>query len=129
MINLFKKKDKNALSDKAISDILIYYTLNLFGKDKNEVIEFCQDLDLTEKEAEDGITSYLTLLDNNCILGIMMENNKVFKVNIWLNNKVSKTDQKNLEIFTITHDSEYYFFNLKDKSVGRYLIAFESKIY
>lgn len=130
-------KDKNKLNNNFISDILIGYTLNLMGKNEEEILLFFKDIKLVRINEEEGLTKFFGLLDNGCIIMVILENNKVFKVIIWLNNKLSKEDTKNLDLFYITHEDEYYFYNLFDnskeipekKAINRYMIAFESKIF
>ena len=125
----FKRKERNNLNDKSISDVLIYYTLNLMGKPKSKVKDFIKELEFNESVSKKGTVNFTALLENNCVLGISQEENKVFKVNIWLNNKLSKGDLNNLMSFGRMHDEEYFCYNLKDESVKKYMIAFESKIY
>lgn len=127
-MRLFKKKDRNLLFKTSISDVLIGYTLNVIGNSKENIIQELKKLEFTEKPLENGAT-LLALLDNNCILGISLENDVAFKINIWLNHKVTNTDSKNLDLFALLHENDYYFYKLLDEDVNRHLIAFESKIY
>jgi hypothetical protein len=132
---LFKQKDKNKLNNGFISDHLIEYTLKLMGKNRDEVSVFLNDIEHGKDNNQAKITVFSNL-NNGCILGISLENNKVFKINIWLNNKPSKDDLQNLYLFEMTHKSEYYLCSLLDnslvvnnKSLCKHMIAFESKIF
>ena len=132
----FRQKDKNQLDNRSISDYLIGYTLNLMGKNRDEVLVFIKEIQHEEDITPSGLTVFKGILGNGCLLGISLEKNKVFKINIWLNNKPSKGDLENLYLFGMTHESEYYLYNLFDNSkeankkpFNRYMIAFESKIF
>ncbi len=132
---LFKKKDKNKLNNQFISDYLIENTLKLMGSGRDEVSTMFNNKDLG-KENDQNILTVFSKLNNGCILGISLENNKVFKIIIWLNNEPSKADLENLYLFETTHKNEYYLSNLLDnnlvinnQTLSRHMIGFESKIF
>lgn len=130
-MRLFKRKDKNKLNEFNISDVHIGYSLNLMGKSKKEVIEYLQKEEFVKEDLSDsGTTSLLYILENQCVLGVSIQADKVFKLNIWLNQKPSDNDLKNLDFFHKTHEDEYIFYTMKDTGfLNRYLISLESKIY
>jgi hypothetical protein len=132
---LFEKKDKNKLNNQFISDYLIENTLKLMGAGRDEVSTIFNNQELGKENEQNSLTVF-SKLNNGCILGISLENNKVFKINIWLNNKPSKADLENLSLFEMTHKNEYYLCNLLDNSLvinnqtlSRHMIGFESKIF
>jgi hypothetical protein len=128
----FKKKDKNKLNNHFISDILIGYTLNLMGKSDEDVINYFEGIKIGSKTDDKGITRFMGILSNGCVFLVLLENKKVFKINIWLNNKPSKGDSENLNFFQLTHEAEYYLYSLFDnrvKGANKNMIAFESKIF
>jgi hypothetical protein len=132
---LFEKKDKNKLNNQFISDYLIENTLKLMGAGRDEVSTIFNNQELGKENEQNSLTVF-SKLNNGCILGISLENNKVFKINIWLNNKPSKADLDNLSLFEMTHKNEYYLCNLLDNSfvinnqtLSRHMIGFESKIF
>lgn len=129
MMEFFKPKDKNRINGGFISDTLIGFTLNLIGQTKDKVAQFFGNTAFYENVTEKGVLSLTAMLNNKCVLGISLEKGIVFKINIWLNHKPSKEDIENLQLFKATHKDEYYFIYTLDESIGRYVIAFESKLY
>lgn len=132
----FKKKDRNQLNNHLISDVLIGYTLNLMGKPEEDVVNYFEGMKVVSNINDEGITQFKGMFSNRCLFSVLLENNKVFKIIIWLNNKPSKRDSENLDMFQLTHEKEYHLFNLLDninlpnnKSFNKYMIAFESKIF
>lgn len=130
-MRLFKRKDRNKLNQNTISDVLIGYSLNLMGKSKEETNDYLQNVEFVkENTTENETISLLFILENECVLGVSIQEDKVFKLNIWLNQKPSENDLKNLELFHLTHENEYIFYTLKDTGfLNRHLISLESKIY
>ncbi len=132
----FIKQDKNKLNNHFISDVLIGYTLNLMGKSEEDVIKYFDGIEITSNTNDEDITQFGGKLSNGCIFLVLLENKKVFKIIFWLNNKPSKRDSENLNMFQLTHENEFHLFNLFDnskiankKSFNMHMIAFESKIF
>jgi hypothetical protein len=108
-MGLFKAKDKNRINGGFISDTLIGLTLNLIGQTKDKTVQFLGNADFYENVTKEGALSLTTMLNNKCVLGISLEKDIVFKVNVWLNHKPSKEDVENLHLFYATHEDEYYY--------------------
>ncbi len=130
----FKKKDRNVINGGAISDLIIVLNLNLMGQSKKFVEDYFREhlTEFTEDNRFDDIIMFFANLNNGCIVGISIQNDHVYKVNIYLNNKPSEADLQNLNYWTLVNniDSEKYLFYSKLESLTKkYYICFESKIY
>ncbi len=130
----FKKKDRNFINGGSISDLLIVLNLNLMGQSKKFVEDYFREhlTEFTEDNRFDDIIMFFANLNNGCIVGISIQNDHVYKVNIYLNNKPSEADLQNLNYWTLVNniDSEKYLFYSKLESLTKkYYICFESKIY
>ena len=138
IFDLFNDKNKT-LNNQFISDVLIHFTLKLIGKSEHDASEIFMNhfqLKTPFSDAGGGINQVVIKLSNGCILGAYSENNKIYKVIIWLNNKPSKKDLENLKIWQVMHQSEYHplintmdCFEQNGKSYNKNCIAFESKLY
>jgi len=130
MFNIFKNRDKNRVNGTFISDYLCSLTLKLIGKSKIDVVQFLGEDNVHKEQRDDsGIIMIYSVLSNKCILGFSLENDRVYKINIYLNHKPVDDDIQNLKVFDISHKEEYLMYSQYDEGMKRFLIGSESRIY
>lgn len=125
----FKKKDRNTINGGFISDVLISITLNLMGKNEEYVKDYLKDLtDIKEDNEDENITLLFSNLNNGCVMGISIQNDLVYKICIYLNNKASEGDIQNLRLWVALQSEKYLFISMVIPEIKKHYIGFESKI-
>lgn len=124
----FKRRDKNKINGQFISDHLINQTSTLIGESREKLLSFIGENYHEEKHSE-SMSAIFVQLKNGCIFAATIENDIIFKVNIYLNQKPTKEDLENCSFFEATNSEKYHFFSLFEESIGKYTIGFESKLY
>ncbi len=123
----FKKKDKNKVNGKFISDHLINQTNSLIGESRDKLLSFIGDNYHEEKQSE-SMSAIFIPLKNGCISAATIENDVIFKVNIFLNQEPSEDDLNNCRVFESINSNKYHFFSFLEENTGKYTIGFESKL-